>query len=440
MKTSAFILPNNSKDKEKLLETNILPVKEISLEEQVINGIRKDLERLNWKFKLPTKKNGYPTLIPPDSYDKATIRKSMSFKRDEIIEKNKVWIENNIDLARKNLANGLDALNSKIDPIIEVCETKKQHRLFRILRYYWSSPYSEYVGRRIKLLIRDKALPNRPIIGIAALGSPIIHIPERDEFIGWDKKTRTKNLIYTLDAYVIGALPPYNLLLGGKLISYILASNEIREIYRKKYQGRITLTEKRTANKLVGIFTTSLYGNSSQYNRLKFGKDILYQSIGQTKGYGTLHISEKTIQLMIQLLKSKGIEVGHKFGDGPSWVMRVIRSAGDVLGFDSDFLLKHSFKRNIFFVPLADEYKSFLNGTTKKPHFKNYSKNELVEFWKDRWLKNRKQNIDIIDKVLEFEPSDFSINPTGEPHTLPSHSNPNDIPSLAKSVSPLRSC
>ena len=409
MASSALILPSNFTEKKVKKSATVKKVSEISLEEQVVNSIRRDLERLNWKFKLPTKKNAYPTLVPPDNYDKETIKNSMSFKRDEIIGKHRKWIDKYIEFARKNLAKGIDVLNSEIDPIIEVCETEKQHRLFRILRYYWSSPYSEYVGRRIKLIIRDRALPNRPVIGIAALGSPIIHIPERDDFIGWDKNTRTKNLIYTLDAYVIGALPPYNYLLGGKLISYLLASNEVREIYRKKYQGQVTLTEKRIANKLVGIFTTSLYGNSSQYNRMKFNDELLYKPIGQTKGFGTLHLSEETIHLMIKFLKSKGVVVGHKFGDGPSWVMRVIRSAGELLGFDSDFLLKHSFKRNIYFIPLASEFKAFLNGETKQPKFKNYSKNDLVQFWKTRWLENRKRNVDVVSNVLDFNPSDFII-------------------------------
>jgi hypothetical protein len=409
MAAEALKLPNNFTENN-INETGVTkPVKEIPLEEQVVNSVKRDLERLNWKFKLPTKKNAYPTLVPPESYDKETIKRSMAFKRDEIIVKHRKWIDKNMEFARKNLATGIDVLNSKIDPIIEVCETEKQHRLFRILRYYWSSPYSEYVGRRIKLIIRDRALPNNPVIGIAALGSPIIHIPERDDFIGWDKNTRTKNLIYTMDAYIIGALPPYNYLLGGKLISYVLASNEVREIYRKKYKDQVTLTEKRIANKLVGIFTTSLYGKSSQYNRMKFGDELLYKPIGQTKGFGTLHLSEETIQLMIKFLKSKGVVVGHKFGDGPSWVMRVIRSAGDLLGFDSNFLLQHSFKRNIYFVPLAEEYKAFLNDKTKQPKFHNYSKKELVEFWKTRWLNNRKLNVDVVTNVLEFSPKDFLI-------------------------------
>lgn len=409
MASAALILPNNFTEKKVKKSVITKKVKEISLQEQVVNSIRRDLERLNWKFKLPTKKNAYPTLVPPENYDKETIKNSMSFKRDEIIVKHRKWIDKNIEFARKNLAKGIDVLNSEIDPIIEVCETEKQHRLFRILRYYWSSPYSEYVGRRIKLIIRDKALPNKPIIGIAALGSPIIHIPERDDFIGWDTKTRTKNLIYTLDAYVIGALPPYNYLLGGKLVSYLLASNEVREIYRKKYQGQVTLTEKRVANKLVGIFTTSLYGNSSQYNRMKYKDELLYKLIGQTKGFGTLHLSVETIQLMIKFLKSNGVVVGHNFGDGPSWVMRVIRSAGELLGFDSDFLLRHSFKRNIYFVSLANEYKAFLNGKTKQPKFKNYSMNDLVQFWKNRWLENRKNNVDVVKNVIDFNPSNFKI-------------------------------
>jgi len=397
-----------------LLGNNLLPDKEYvqlslkgkTLQQKVKLLILRDLWNLDWQIKIGKKKI---EVFPPVNYNKEIIRQAMGIKREEIIAKHRKWIDNNIEFARKNLGRGIDVLNSEIEPIIEVCETEKQHRLFRMLRYYWSSPYSEYVGRRTKLIIRDRALSNKPVIGIAALGSPIIHIPERDDFIGWDKSTRTKNLIYTLDAYVIGALPPYNYLLGGKLISYILASNEVREIYRKKYQGQVTLTEKRVANKLVGIFTTSLYGNSSQYNRMKFNDELLYKPIGQTKGFGTLHLSEETIQFMNKFLKSRGVDVGHKFGDGPSWVMRVIRNAGDLLGFDSNFLLQHSFKRKIYFIPLAKEYKNFLLGITKQPLFYNYAQRELVDYWKIRWLKNRKKNLQVINNVVSFHPDNFEI-------------------------------
>ncbi len=407
MITNHLIIPNFH-DVDSLINDKVNKV-DLPLEKMVKMHIIYDLQKLNWEFKLPSKKNQYPTLIPPLYYDKAIIKETMSFKRNDIIAENRKWIDKNIDFARKNITNGYYALKSKIEPYIEVCETDKQHKLFRLLRYYWSSPYSDYVGRRIKLIIRDAGLPNHPVIGIAALGSPIIHIPERDEWIGWDKTTRTKNLINTLDAYVIGALPPYNHLLGGKLVSYILASNEVRKIYRDKYKDQVTLKEQRVSNSLVGIFTTSLYGRSSQYNRMKYKDDLLYIPIGQTKGYGSLHLSKDTIQLMISLLKSHNIHVGHEFGDGPSWVMRVIRTAGDILGFDSDFLLKHSFKRQIYFVPLAKNYREVLLSQHKNPKFFNYPLKELVQFWKHRWFKNRITNTDIINNVLDFEPENFSI-------------------------------
>lgn len=381
-------------------------LKDKSPEERVKLLILRDLMNLGWDIKFGKKKI---EVFPPESYDKETIKQAMSVKRKEILNANRQWIDKNIEFARKNLASGYDVMSSEIDPIIEVCETQKQMDLFRIFRYYWSSPYSDYVGRRIKLLILDRALPNKPVIGIAALGSPIIHIPERDDFIGWDKNTRTRNLIYTMDAYVIGAMPPYNYLLGGKLISLLLASNEVRKIYQNKYKGKVTIIDKRVANSLVGIFTTSLYGKSSQYNRLKYKDSLLYNHIGYTKGYGTLHLSKETIQEMVKLLQLKNIYVNHRFGDGPSWVMRVIAAAGELVGFDSDFLLKHSFKRSIYFIPLAKNFKKFLNGEAKTPRYYNYSKRELVNYWKERWLNNRKKNEEIVSKVLDFCPQDFKI-------------------------------
>ncbi|MDD4901768.1 MAG: DUF4338 domain-containing protein [Patescibacteria group bacterium] len=376
------------------------------LEEKVKLLILRDLLRLNWKIDFDKNKI---VIAPPENYDKETVRLAMSHKRKESIGDNAEWIRNNIEFARNNLADGKDVLRSKIKPIIEVCESPRQHDLFRLYRYYWSSAHSEYVGRRIKLIIRDGGLPNKPVIGIAALGSPIIHIPDRDNWIGWDKNLRTKNLIYAMDAYVIGALPPYNYLLGGKLVSYVLASNEVRKIYKDKYKNKITLIDKKKASDLVCIFTTSLYGKSAQYNRVKYKSKLLYMPIGETRGFGTLHLSSETLDAMLELLFSKGIFVTNKFGDGPSWSMRVIRTVGDMLNFDSDFLLRHSFKRGIYVVRLASNFRNFLNGKDKKPKYYNYSLKNLVSFWKKRWFKNRKQNIDVIQKVEAFNKSDFNI-------------------------------
>jgi hypothetical protein len=370
-----------------------------SPEEKATLLIIRDLLRLNWSVTHSGKKI---EIKPPEYYNKETVKYSMSIKREEIVNKNREWINRHIDIARNNLANGVDVLKSDIKPAIEVCSTQQQYDLFRIFRYYWSSPYSEYVGRRIKIIIRDTALKNNPVIGIAALGSPIIHIPARDAYIGWDKDRRTNYINYMMDAYVIGALPPYNYLLGGKLVSILLVSKEIRKIYKKKYQDT-------RYSELAGLFTTSLYGKSSQYNRLSIDGRRLYEPIGDTRGYGTLHLTTETINAMIDFLHSKNILISNAFGDGPSWTMRVIRTAGDLLGFDTDQLLMHSFKRKIYFVPFAKNTKKFLNGTNKELKYYSQNTNYLSDYWKKRWYHNRISNIDIIQKVSDFKKEDFNI-------------------------------
>jgi len=351
------LLETPSFDLDRIHSDNLIETKDS--EERVKLLLVRDLFRLNWSIE---KSRNKLVISPPRYYNKEIIRQSMSVLRQEILRKNREWIEKHIDLAKNNLAQGKDVLKSEISPRIEICKTQKQHNLFRIFRYYWSSPYSEYVGRRIRLLIRDDGIGNSPIIGIAALGSSIIHIPDRDRWISWDKETRTNNIVYTMDAYVLGALPPYNYLLGGKLVSYILASNEVRKIYKEKYRRKMTIIRRRKASNLVCIFTTSLYGNSSQYNRLKFKNRLLYIPIGYTSGYGTLHISNKTFFAMQQLLEKRGVMETNRFGDGPNWRMRIIRSASDVIGFNSNILLQHSFRRGIYAVPLAKNFRSFLLG------------------------------------------------------------------------------
>lgn len=365
-----------------------------------------DLLDLRWQINFTRTKI---ELSPPVNYDRDTVRASMKGRRDVIIQRNREWIDGHLMDARAHLADGYSALRSEISPVIEVCSTQPQHDLFRLFRYSWSSPYSEYVGRRMKMIIRDGAIPSRPIIGIAALGSSVIHIPERDNYIGWNKETRTNNIVYAMDVYVLGALPPYNELLGGKLIAYVMASNEVRQLYAMRYAEQRTLTKDRLATDLVGLFTTSLYGRSSQYNRIRYGGRLLYIPVGSTRGFGSLHISERTIELMHQMLEERGNVLSNRFGSGPSWRMRVIRTAADLLGFDSRILLRHAFKRSIYYVPLASNSIEFLRGEEQQPNYRDLPLEELSNYWRERWLTVRRQNNAIQNRVEHFQPTAFEI-------------------------------
>lgn len=87
-----------------------------------------------------------------------------------------------------------DRLKSVIDPVIEVCDedTKCSDtglRLMDIWRYFrhtWSLEYRSTPGRSMPFLIRNAARPNRPVIGIALLASPVVRMRVRDDWIGWN--------------------------------------------------------------------------------------------------------------------------------------------------------------------------------------------------------------------------------------------------------------
>jgi hypothetical protein len=383
---------------------------EISVEERATMLLVRDLVRLGWRLKSNPKLHNSFELAPPNVYAKQVVRDAMAYARNEILEANALWIEKHLHLARRNLALGAKVLESNICPRIEVCKTEKSRNIFRLFRYYWSSPYSEYVGRRLRLLIRDDGIEGSPVIGIAALGSSIIHIPDRDKEIGWDKKIRTDRIIYMMDAYILGALPPYNYLLGGKLISYILASNEIRQLYKERYLDASTIIKGRKASDLALIVTTSLYGhNSSQYNRLKYNDSLLYLPIGETAGYGTLHISNETFNALRTLMEANGHIISYKFGSGANWRMRVIKKACEMMGLDSETILKHSFQRGLFAVPLAINWKAFLNGEDESPIYRDLPMNDLVDYWKERWLTMRRQNDLVVQQVKDFHPDKFQL-------------------------------
>lgn len=88
-------------------------------------------------------------------------------------------------------ANGL--LKRTIDPYVQPAIAGRRCRftgldLFDVWRYFrhtWTTAYQSTPGRKLFFLIRDRAADCHPVMGIAALGSPIVQLTVRDEWIGW---------------------------------------------------------------------------------------------------------------------------------------------------------------------------------------------------------------------------------------------------------------
>ena len=56
--------------------------------------------------------------------------------------------------------------------------------IWRYMRLHWSIPYQSTPGRNLYYLVRDEAGPDRPVIGIAALGNAVLGLTTRDKALG----------------------------------------------------------------------------------------------------------------------------------------------------------------------------------------------------------------------------------------------------------------
>lgn len=85
------------------------------------------------------------------------------------------------------------ALRQVIDPEIEIVEAGAVCRdtrlplndIWRYFRHTWAHEYRSVPGRQLMVLIRNRARPRRPVIGIAMLASPVMRLAVRDQWIGW---------------------------------------------------------------------------------------------------------------------------------------------------------------------------------------------------------------------------------------------------------------
>ncbi|WP_334074121.1 Druantia anti-phage system protein DruA [Paenibacillus sp. A14] len=330
---------------------------------------------------------------PPVLTSKEDIRRlHHQQKRTRHMEDIKLFKEYGKYLINAYFANGVEIDPEKFRPeLIPVSSNDWTGRLFRIATLLWSVPVSKGYGRRMRFLVMDRS--NGKLAGIIALGDPVFNLKVRDDYIGWNAQDRKERLFNVMDAYVLGAIPPYNQLLVGKYLAGVLSTNEVRGYFGGKYKDKQTIIQgKSKPADLVLITTTSALGKSSVYNRVYFDKGesrrLLLKKIGFTAGFGHFHVSEEVFRLMRQFLSERDEKYadGHEFGNGPNWRMRVIKKTMEILGYSRTPVLQHGIKREVFISPLATNFKEYLKGETSKPEFLFLPFQEYTEYFKTRFL------------------------------------------------------
>lgn len=94
------------------------------------------------------------------------------------------------------------ALAELVDPVVEICQPGKRcsdtglllNDIWRYFRHTWAHEYRPIPGRQLLVLVRNAARPNRPVMGIAMLASPVMRVSVRDNWIGWLREAAEANL------------------------------------------------------------------------------------------------------------------------------------------------------------------------------------------------------------------------------------------------------
>ena len=331
-------------------------------------------------------------LVPPGS-GKDVIRTIHGVQRDDRLTASQRFISERFSKLIGHFASGRDIDPARISPALQLISSDTwEGDLFRLAALTWSVPVSNGFGRRLRYLVWDNH--NGKLIGIIAIGDPVFNLSVRDNLIKWDSHARGERLVNIMDAYVLGALPPYNALLGGKLVACLIRSRDIYDDFAKRYgrtTGIISQAEKKA--RLLAVTTSSSMGRSSVYNRLKLGGVEYFRSIGYTGGWGHFHIPDGLFAELRDYLREIGHAYAdkHRFGQGPNWRMRTTRVALETLGFEDD-MLRHGIQREVFISQLADNALKILHSGRGRPDLSSLlSAEEVARLAVERWMLPRSE-------------------------------------------------
>ena len=363
----------------------------------------------------------------PNNLDKEKIRDLHAQAVHHKIEERKKGLVKHEPSLLKRFAFGEEIVPDKINPkLVEVHSGSEEELLFRYAGLHWSIPVSSGYGRRIRFLIEDRH--TRKLMGLFGLGDPVFSLGHRDQWIGWNYEDRKERLHHVVDAFVLGAVPPYSFLIGGKLIALLATSNEVREAFRNKYKGKKSvIRERKNAGEIAMITTTSALERSSLYNRLKCAepnlsaqpdvpmelleKRLVFERVGHTQGFGEFHFSNGIYGALTEYAKSNATATAShaSWGSGFRNRQEVVQKVLAKLGLPKSWL-NHGIKREIYVAPLARNTCAFLRGDVENLDYYDQPINELFNWFRKRWLLPRSERD---SRYKEWKPREWELWPEG---------------------------
>jgi len=261
-----------------------------------------------------------------------------------------------------------------LEPIVEYTDDNETWTLLR--QGISSMEFVANPGRNIKFFVKDK-ITNK-YLGVICMGSDVVSIKVRDEFLGWTKENKLDDakLQHTAIGTSIIATQPlgYNFL-GGKLVSALVTCSTIRNKWKENYNQT-----------LAGITTTALYGIHSQYNGIPHWK-----TLGETAGQINLKPDDSIYLVWNQWLKENYPEEHHKAVNATGPKNNVINRIFKHLGMKAkDY--QHGFKRGVYFADIYENGKEFFRSNIEEKDLVMKEKYQLdydriISWWKPKAIR-----------------------------------------------------
>jgi hypothetical protein len=293
------------------------------------------------------------------------------------IVKAKIWTPT--DLTDKELTvKEMEALQPRIRLVAPKTTDETDWNMIRVFSH--TMEFDQNPGRFVRFLVYDEVTGK--YLGATSLGSDVIAIGCRDQWIGWDKDTKLKGKLNNsaIGTCIMATQPfGYNFL-GGKLVASMLTTKVVADTWFKMYN-----------NILAGLTTTSLYGSESMYNSIPFWKKL-----GSSTGAIGIKPDDDVYGKWHDYLKqNKPDEYKERFvKDDPS--------RGPVTGIKQQIInmifrevgvsaskYKHGFERGVYYAPLYENTREFLRGEIEADKLVPLTKlkddvDSVINWWKPK--------------------------------------------------------
>ena len=236
---------------------------------------------------------------------------------------------------------------------INICKYNLNFKVVEFINSITSTLFKNRVGRKLYFLVKY----NDIIIGLFSYASPVLNNKLnnylKDKFSDFNYKIMNDKVVELSVCIGIGLLTKY---LIGKLICLISISREMINIFNAKYNTDIEY-----------LVTTSLYGKSSMYNRLR---DLKY--LGLTEGLTSI------------ITKEFYNEILEKYKETfPNRKMKITSQSIHIIRL-YDQLLRNNVK-------LSKEIPKISKGVYICNNFRQIEDN--IKYWYNRWFIPRRNRM-----------------------------------------------